>query len=108
MHEVAPLIKLTAAQRAKLKVTAIATATVEAVKATPAKVMGVVEWFKKPETQERLAQDAELVKDIVRGKAKERFGPLVAKLAGKAYFENNPEVSHVVREDAMDAIAAEE
>jgi hypothetical protein len=33
----------------------------------------------------------------------------VSKLAGKAFFENNPEVAHVVAEDRIDlGIAAEE
>ncbi|NUP06658.1 MAG: 2-hydroxyglutaryl-CoA dehydratase, partial [Polyangiaceae bacterium] len=107
VHEVAPLIKKTASERAKDKAEAIATGAVEAVKSAPGKVQAFVAWAKQPETQERLRQDAELVADLIRGKAKERFGPLVAKLAGKAYFENNPEVAHVVHEDNM-AVAAEE
>jgi predicted nucleotide-binding protein (sugar kinase/HSP70/actin superfamily) len=102
VYEVAPLIKLSAVERARASVTRAAHAVVEVAKATPAKVSAVAAWLRDPETQERLAQDAELVKDVLGGKVKERFGPLIAKLAGKAYFENNPEVAHVVHEDRED------
>jgi hypothetical protein len=46
-----------------------------------------------PELHDRLQQDWLLIRDLVQGKAKDRFGPLIGKLAGKAYFENNPEVT---------------
>ena len=50
-----------------------------------------------------------LFRDLAKGKAEEHFGPLLAKLAGKAYFENNREVAHQVQQDQMDmAVAAEE
>jgi len=106
VHEVAPLIKMTRAERLQLRAKNIAATTVAAAKAAPGKVVAFKDWLSQPETQEKLKQDADLVMDIVRGKAKDRFGPLIAKLAGKAYFENNPEVAHVVAEDV--AIAAEE
>ena len=108
IHEVAPLIKMTRLERAKKSATTFATNVVETAKAAPAKAKALAAWWKDPATQERLGHDLELVKDIAKGKAADRFGPLVKKLLGKAVFENNPEVAHVVREDAMDAIAAEE
>jgi hypothetical protein len=57
-----------------------------------------------PEVHDRLRQDWLLIRDLLQGKAKERFGPLVTRLAGKAIFENNPEVAHL-RE--VEPIAAE-
>ena len=101
VYEVAPLIKQTALERAKGRAIALKDATVAAAKATPAKVASFRTWLEKPETQERLRQDAELVIDLVRGKTKERFGPLLAKLAGKAYFENNAEVAQAVARDTF-------
>ncbi|MEJ7734139.1 MAG: 2-hydroxyglutaryl-CoA dehydratase [Polyangiaceae bacterium] len=104
--EVAPLIKLSAVERAQLRAKKMGAAVVDAVKATPAKAAAAKAFVTDPETRERLQQDWLLVRDILSGKAKERFGPLVRKLAGKAYFENNPEVSHLGYND--EAIAAEE
>jgi hypothetical protein len=71
-------------------------------KSLPGRVLSAKEKLSDPETIELVREDVALVRDIVLGKAKERFAPLVGKLAGKAYFENNPEVSHVVAEDRAD------
>lgn len=108
INEVAPLIKMSRLERAKKSATKLATSLVETAKAAPAKATALAAWWKDPATQERLGHDLDLVKDLAKGKAADRFGPLVKKLLGKAVFENNPEVAHVVREDAQDAIAAEE
>jgi hypothetical protein len=58
-----------------------------------------------PELHDRLREDYLLISDLLKGKAKERFGPIIGKLANKAYFENNPEVRTVGY--AEEAIAAE-
>ncbi len=108
VNEVAPLIKMTKAERTKKAVVDSATAAVAAVKAAPGQVRALYAWWKNPETQERLGHDLELVKDLAKGKADERFGPILKKLLGKAVFENNTELQHIVRQDAEDAIAAEE
>jgi hypothetical protein len=104
--EVAPLIKLTAMERAQLRAKELGAAVVDAVKAAPAKAAAAKAFVTDPENKERLEQDWLLIRDVLSGKAKERFGPLVRKLAGKAYFENNPEVSHLGYNE--EAIAAEE
>lgn len=106
VYEVAPLIKQSALERAVVKAKdAVATAR-EIAAATPGKVMKAKELMTSPEVHARLREDAELLRDIVAGKAKERFKPLAEKLLGSAIFENNPEVAHVVRYES-EAIAAE-
>ena len=45
-------------------------------------------------------------RDIVRGKAMDRFRPLLERLMGKAIFENNPEIPSYAHSD--EPIAAEE
>jgi hypothetical protein len=90
--EVAPLIKKTRAERAREKVVALADAFVKSAKAAPAKAATLLERARDPEVQAALREDALLVADLFRGKAKERFGPLVERLAKKAYLENNAEL----------------
>lgn len=111
VREVAPLIKLSRAERTQLKLKSVAGSAKSFAEGAPGKVKSAIAWLRDPETQDRLRQDAELVRDLVKGKAEERFGPLLAKLAGKAYFENNAEVRHIVAQDRADAdmaVAAEE
>jgi len=105
VYEVAPLIKQSQLERARGKARAAATAAVELIRSAPAKAAAAAKTAADPEVHDRLRQDWLLIRDLVQGKAKERFGPLVGKLAGKAFFENNPEVSHLVREE--EPIAAE-
>ncbi|WP_437631252.1 2-hydroxyglutaryl-CoA dehydratase [Sorangium sp. So ce854] len=94
VYEVAPLIKQSAAERAAQKAKAAAGALRDAVKAAPAKAMAAKELLTDPETLARAREDVALIRDLLAGKAAERFSPLVKRLAGKAYFENNPEVRH--------------
>lgn len=103
VYEVAPLIKKPRAVRAAEHVRAAAQGVARFASSLPSRAARVKAFLLAPETHERARADAELFVDLARGKASEHIGPLVRKLAGKAYFENNPEVSHVVRE----AIAAE-
>src|SRR5262249_49438224 len=101
--EVAPLIKMTRSERAAAKAKATLAAAKAFVASLPAKTAHAKETLTSAETWERANEDWVLVRDIVRGKAKERFAPLVEKLAGKAYFENDREVPVAFDE----AIAAE-
>jgi predicted nucleotide-binding protein (sugar kinase/HSP70/actin superfamily) len=112
VFEVAPLIKMSKAELLQARAAKAVASVKDVASKAPGVIGGAWAWATSKETHERLGHDYDLIKDIVAGKAKERFAPLVSKLAGKAYFENNPEVSHVVREDAIgysgDVIAAEE
>jgi predicted nucleotide-binding protein (sugar kinase/HSP70/actin superfamily) len=104
VYEVAPLIKQSSLERAQAKAKAAATAAAAFVKRAPAMASQVASTVTDPEVHDRLRQDWLLIRDLLQGKAKERFGPLVAKLAGKAFFENNPEVASV---NDVEPIAAE-
>jgi hypothetical protein len=52
--------------------------------AAPRKAAAAWSALRSPEVRERLRLDAELVRDLVAGKVKERYGPLVEKLARRA------------------------
>jgi predicted nucleotide-binding protein (sugar kinase/HSP70/actin superfamily) len=103
VEEVAPLIKLSSRERAALKVKGAASALRAAAQAAPAKASKAYAAATDPVVWSQLREDYALLRDIAAGKAKDRFGPLVAKLAGKAYFENNPEVSTVHHEEPIAA-----
>jgi predicted transcriptional regulator len=107
VHEVAPMIKHTKGELAVMKAKKTFGAIVDFAKKTPERVQNAVAKVKDPEFQELVRADVELVVDIAKGKMKERYAPLVARLAGKAYFENNPEVSQIVSHGSGEAIAAE-
>ncbi|HVY46695.1 MAG TPA: 2-hydroxyglutaryl-CoA dehydratase, partial [Minicystis sp.] len=77
---------------------AAAAAVRAAVAATPGAVSKAIATARDPEVRERLREDWELLRDLLAGKAKERFAPLVKRLASKAYFENNREVHAVTQE----------
>jgi predicted nucleotide-binding protein (sugar kinase/HSP70/actin superfamily) len=93
VYEVAPLIQQSAVTRAVGKAQRAAQAVKAAAVAAPAFAQEAVAFARAPETRERLAQDYELVRDLVQGKAKERLIPLAQKLFGKALFENNAEIA---------------
>jgi predicted nucleotide-binding protein (sugar kinase/HSP70/actin superfamily) len=105
VFEVAPLIKQGRLERAANRAKSAVGTLKAAVLGAPAAARKAAAFVTSPETHERLEQDYLLIRDVVKGKAEERFGPLVAKLAGKAYFENNPEVRHVAYSE--EPIAAE-
>jgi hypothetical protein len=95
VYEVAPLIQQTALERAKSRAKALAEGAMALAKATPAKLESAAAWVASEENRRRVAQDVEVVVDVARGKAKDRFDPLLRKLLGKAVLENNPEVAHL-------------
>ncbi|MCC6559603.1 MAG: 2-hydroxyglutaryl-CoA dehydratase, partial [Polyangiaceae bacterium] len=95
VYEVGPLIRRSAAERALGEARAAAGKARAIAAAAPAKLAAAAAFLADPETHARARADAALLGDIVRGKAAERFRPLALRLAGKAYFEDNPEVRHV-------------
>src|SRR5262249_40999591 len=105
VHEVGPLIKQSAFERAANKAKGAVRALEDAALAAPEAARKAAAFAQDPETHERLAQDWEVVRDLVQGKAKERLLPLLQKLLGKAIFENNPEVAHITHHG--EPIAAE-
>jgi predicted nucleotide-binding protein (sugar kinase/HSP70/actin superfamily) len=107
VREVAPLITMSRGERAMRSAKKTAAKAQAAVAAVPVLVAKAKTALSDPETKERIAQDVALVKDLLRGQAMQRFQPLAQKLMGKAIFENNPEVAHLV-DPGHEAIAAEE
>jgi predicted nucleotide-binding protein (sugar kinase/HSP70/actin superfamily) len=93
VYEVAPLIQQSAVTRATSRAKSIAKSTLGFVTSLPEVATKAAKTVADPELHDRLQQDWLLIRDLVQGKAKDRFGPLIGKLAGKAYFENNPEVT---------------
>jgi predicted nucleotide-binding protein (sugar kinase/HSP70/actin superfamily) len=89
VYEVAPLITQSLAQRTLSRAKKAAAILVEEVKKTPARLAAARDFATSAETQDRLRADAEVLWDVVRGKAKERFGPLMQKLSSKAVFEHH-------------------
>ncbi|MRG96443.1 2-hydroxyglutaryl-CoA dehydratase [Polyangium spumosum] len=103
VYVVAPLIKKSAAERAIDKAKHAAEALKDAAVAAPGAIAEVYRKATDPETITKVREDALVLKDIVRGKAMERFRPLLEQLMGKAVFENNPEI----RTTTYEPIAAE-
>mgnify|MGYP001163722467 CR=1 FL=1 len=89
--EVAPLITQSLGKRLKTQVQARTDKLRETVQAAPGKLQAMATKVVSSEFREAAKQDVLLVRDIAQGKITERFGPLVARLAGKAYPENNPD-----------------
>jgi predicted nucleotide-binding protein (sugar kinase/HSP70/actin superfamily) len=107
VREVAPYITMTRTERAVLKAKKTAARASAFAASVPGFVAKARETLTDPETKERIAEDVALVKDLLRGQAMQRFQPLAQKLMGKAIFENNPEVAHLV-DPVVEPIAAEE
>jgi len=102
VYELAPLIKLTRSERAAGALREGAETLVSVAQNLPSALRRGVAWATSPEVQKAIALDAAILRDVVRGKVAEHYGPIVRRLMGKAYFENNSEVAHVV-----EAMAAE-
>ena len=105
VREIAPLVGKSAVEQAAIRAKATLGEVASVAAVVPTKVAAAARWAASAETRANLREDWLLVRDVVTGRAKERFAPLVAKLAGKAYFENNPEL--VTTGFAGEAIAAE-
>jgi predicted nucleotide-binding protein (sugar kinase/HSP70/actin superfamily) len=103
VREVTPLIRKSAVTRAAEKTRALALGLTAGIKRAPSAVKKLYGTVTDPDNIQRVREDAALISDILGGKAKERFAPLVSKLASKAYFENNPETSHAVYNEPMAA-----
>jgi predicted nucleotide-binding protein (sugar kinase/HSP70/actin superfamily) len=95
VYEVAPLIKMTAAERLAAAAKSTAAALVATARALPGQAAAAAEKIRDPGFREALKLDAELVADVVRGKVSERYKPLVKRLLSRAYWENNPEAPAV-------------
>jgi predicted nucleotide-binding protein (sugar kinase/HSP70/actin superfamily) len=84
VYEVAPLITRSRAQRAREAIVGAVAHAKNLVATTPERAHAAWTFVRSEETRERLGHDAELLRDLVAGKVKERFGPLVKTLASRA------------------------
>jgi predicted nucleotide-binding protein (sugar kinase/HSP70/actin superfamily) len=84
VYEVAPLMTRGSARRAADAAVKAAREARAVAAAAPRKAAAAWSALRSPEVRERLRLDAELVRDLVAGKVKERYGPLVEKLARRA------------------------
>jgi hypothetical protein len=105
VYEVAPYLTLSRAERAKKTALGLASSVKSLVESLPGAARKAAVVARDPGTWERIREDATLVRDLAQGKAVERFAPLVKKLAGDAFFKNNPEVVHLT--NPAPAMAAE-
>lgn len=94
--EVAPLIKKSPGERMVARVRAGVAAARSVAQAAPGYVQKAVTTARDPEFQEQVREDAKLVRDVLKGKAEERFGPLVKRLTHRAFFEKDPGVAEHV------------
>jgi len=92
VYAVAPLIKKSAAERAVDAAKSAAGSIAGAAQKAPETFAELYRLATDPETIAKVREDAVVLGDIVRGKAMERWKPLLQRLMGKAVFENNPEI----------------
>jgi predicted nucleotide-binding protein (sugar kinase/HSP70/actin superfamily) len=89
VYEVAPLITMSLAERTLARLKIAADVVVDQAKKTPGRLAAARDFATSPETHERLRADAEVLWDLVRGKAKDRFAPLMQRLSSRAVFEHH-------------------
>jgi len=91
VHEVAPLIKLSRRERVVRAVREGASSAKDMLLHAPESARKSWRVLSDRETWQKVRLDLEIVADLARGKAREHYAPLVKKLLGRAYWENNPE-----------------
>ncbi|MFO0626912.1 MAG: 2-hydroxyglutaryl-CoA dehydratase [Polyangiales bacterium] len=90
LHEVAPYLTMTRAQRVTKRAQSVAGAVMGAVKAAPVVAAKAATAVRDPEFQERVKADVALLKDLAAGKVEERFGPLARRLMDRAFTDRDP------------------
>ncbi len=107
VYEVAPLIKKSVLERAAGKAQSAISNAKESLLAAPAKAIKAKEFVSNPEVHQRIRDDYELLRDVIAGKAKERFSPLLHKLAGDVFLQQQTGSQSTQAVQAPSAIAAE-
>jgi predicted nucleotide-binding protein (sugar kinase/HSP70/actin superfamily) len=92
VYQVAPLIKHSRLKRGVMALEQGGRRAAQAAAAAPGRVRSAWRKVKDPEFQAAVKIDAELVTDLARGKVAELYAPVVQKLMGKAYYENNSDI----------------
>lgn len=108
VYEVAPLIKKSALERAADKAKGAAQSAKKLLVSAPEKAKKARDFVTNPEVHQRVRDDVELLSDVLSGKAKERLMPLMHKLAGDAFLQQQGVAQSVSSPvSAPSAIAAE-
>jgi predicted nucleotide-binding protein (sugar kinase/HSP70/actin superfamily) len=89
--EVAPYITRTAAERAVDNAKSAARSAVEGARKLPGLWAKAVTAVKDPAVRAQVKADVELARDLIAGKAKEHYEPLVKRLAHRAMWNRDPE-----------------
>lgn len=89
VYEVAPLITQSRAERAARSLRHMANTAREAVRRAPEIARKTRATFTDPEFRSRVREDALLLRDVVAGRVKERFAPLIERLAHRALFDRD-------------------
>ncbi|MSP24309.1 MAG: 2-hydroxyglutaryl-CoA dehydratase [Myxococcales bacterium] len=101
VHEVAPLIKLSRAARTRIAVKKAANAQIARVLTLPGKARRLGASLADPEVRAAIALDLEVLQDLVSGKARELYGPIVKRLTTRAYFGSDAESAAVTHDHGM-------
>jgi predicted nucleotide-binding protein (sugar kinase/HSP70/actin superfamily) len=89
--EVAPLIKQSSLERTLGAVKNAATSVVATIAKAPAVTQRAIDLAKDEEFREAVGVDLSIARDLLTGKAKDVYGPLVKKLMGRAYYGEQAE-----------------
>lgn len=91
VYEVAPYITKTRAERTMDRARKVVDTAQRAAAAAPGVAAKLAATLRDPEFQSQARADAELVRDLVAGKVRERFSPLMTRLAHRAFFDRDPD-----------------
>ena len=86
VHEVAPLITQSRAQRLVSQAKDAVGWVADTAKKAPVMAAQAQAALADPELRDAVAVDAGIVLDLLRGKAADMYGPLVKRLMGRAYY----------------------
>lgn len=89
--EIAPYITKSAAERAVDRARSAGAAVVSAATKVPSFFGRAVAAVKDPAFREQVKADVELARELLEGRAKDHYGPLVKRLAHRAMFNRDPQ-----------------
>jgi len=90
VYEVAPYITQSRAQRALGSLKGAVAAARKVAATVPVAARKAAESVRSEDFRAQVRADAELLTELVRGRAKEHYGPLVERLATRAMFDKDP------------------
>jgi predicted nucleotide-binding protein (sugar kinase/HSP70/actin superfamily) len=103
--EVAPYLTKSRAERMRDRLTRAAGVVRKAAAAAPGVAAKVVATVRDEDFRAQVAADVAVIRDLATGKLQERVGPLVERLAGRAFFSKDV-VTEPVAAPRYDAVSA--